>query len=140
MPATASVASGAEFTSGALALLLPRRRVIGIAEMMNYPGVIASDREVLNKIRIAGHRRVDGHAPGLTGKELCAYVDAGIHSDHECVTAAEAREKLRMGMYIMIREGTTEKNLKALITVGNPQNSVQVRLVTDDRHPGDTIA
>lgn len=139
VPTTRMETSGAELTSGDLALLLPRKRVIGIAEMMNYPGVIAGDREVLNKIRIAGHRRVDGHAPGLTGKDLCAYVDAGIHSDHECVTADEAREKLRLGMYIMIREGTTEKNLEELITVVNSQNSRQFMLVTDDKHPEDLI-
>lgn len=139
VPATRMETSGAELTSGDLALLLPRKRVIGIAEMMNYPGVIAGDREVLNKIRLAGHRRVDGHAPGLTGKDLCAYVDAGIHSDHECVTADEAREKLRLGMYIMIREGTTEKNLEELITVVNSQNSRQFMLVTDDKHPEDLL-
>ena len=139
VPATRMETSGAELTSGDLALLLPRRRVIGIAEMMNYPGVIAGDREVLNKIRIAGHRRVDGHAPGLTGKDLCAYVDAGIHSDHECVTVDEAREKLRLGMYIMIREGTTEKNLKELIKALTPRNSRQFMFVTDDKHPEDLI-
>ncbi len=139
VPATHMETSGAELTSGDLALLLPRKRVIGIAEMMNYPGVIAGDREVLNKIRLAGYRRVDGHAPGLTGKDLCAYIDAGIHSDHECVTAAEASEKLRLGMFIMVREGTTEKNLKELITIVNHQNSRQFMFVTDDRHPGDLI-
>jgi adenine deaminase len=139
VPATHMETSGAELTSGDLTLLLPRNRVIGIAEMMNYPGVIAGDREVLNKIKIAGHRRVDGHAPGLTGKDLCAYIDAGISSDHECVTADEAGEKLRLGMYIMVREGTTEKNLKELITVVNHQNSRQFMFVTDDRHPDDLL-
>ncbi len=139
VPATRMETSGAELTSGDLALLLPRNRVIGIAEMMNYPGVVAGDREVLNKIRIAEGRRVDGHAPGLTGKDLCAYIDAGISSDHECVTAAEAREKLRLGMHIMVREGTTEKNLKEIITIINHQNSRQFMFVTDDRHPDDLI-
>lgn len=139
VPATHMETSGAELTSGDLALLLPRNRVIGIAEMMNYPGVIAGDNEVLNKIRIADYRRVDGHAPGLTGNDLCAYIDAGISSDHECVTADEAREKLRLGMYIMVREGTTEKNLKELITVVNHQNSRQFMFVTDDRYPDDLL-
>ena len=139
VPATRMETSGAELTSGDLTLLLSRDRVIGIAEMMNYPGVIAGDHEVLNKIRIAGGRRVDGHAPGLGGKDLCAYIDAGIHSDHECVTAAEALEKLRLGMYIMIREGTTEKNLKELIKIVTPQNSRRFMFVTDDRHPGDLL-
>ena len=139
VPATNMETSGARLSSGDLALMLPRKRVIGIAEMMNYPGVLAGDREVLNKIRIADGRRVDGHAPGLTGKDLCAYVDAGISSDHECVSADEAREKLRLGMYIMVREGTTEKNLKELVKIITPENSRQFMLVTDDRHPGDLL-
>ncbi|MFA6001015.1 MAG: adenine deaminase [Thermoleophilia bacterium] len=139
VPATDMETSGAVLTSGDLALLLPRKRVIGIAEMMNYPGVLAGDREVLNKIRIADGRRVDGHAPGLSGKDLCAYVDAGISSDHECVSANEAREKLRLGMYIMVREGTTEKNLKELVKIITPENSRQFMLVSDDRHPGDLL-
>ncbi len=139
VPATHMETSGAELNSGDLALLLNRKRVIGIAEMMNYPGVVAGDHEALNKIRIAGGRRIDGHAPGLSGKDLCAYIDAGIRSDHECVTAGEAREKLRLGMYIMVREGTTEKNLKELISIVNDQNSRQFMFVTDDRHPEDVL-
>ncbi|MFA5802510.1 MAG: adenine deaminase [Thermoleophilia bacterium] len=140
VPATDMETSGAVLTSGDLALMLQRRRVIGIAEMMNYPGVLAGDREVLNKIRIADGRRVDGHAPGLSGKDLCAYIDAGISSDHECVSAEEAREKLRLGMYIMVREGTTEKNLKELVKIITPENSRRFMLVTDDRHPGDLLS
>ncbi|MFA5809077.1 MAG: adenine deaminase [Thermoleophilia bacterium] len=139
VPATDMETSGAVLSSGDLALMLPRKRVIGIAEMMNYPGVLAGDREVLNKIRIADGRRVDGHAPGLSGKDLCAYIDAGISSDHECVSADEAREKLRLGMYIMVREGTTEKNLKELVKIITPENSRRFMLVTDDRHPGDLL-
>lgn len=139
VPATNMETSGAELNSGDLALLLPRKRVIGIAEMMNYPGVLAGDHEVLNKIRLAGYRRVDGHAPGLTGKDLSAYIGAGISSDHECVSADEAREKLRLGMHIMVREGTTEKNLKELVHIITPENSRRFSLVTDDRHPGDLL-
>ncbi len=139
VPATGMETSGAELTSGDLALMLPRDRVLGIAEMMNFPGVLAADREVLNKIRIADGRRVDGHAPGLTGKDLGAYIAAGIHSDHECTTAAEAREKLRAGMFIMVRQGSTEKNLKELVSIVTPENSRQFMLVSDDRNPGDLL-
>ncbi len=139
VPATGMETSGAELTSGDLALMLPRDRVLGIAEMMNFPGVLAADREVLNKIRIAEGRRVDGHAPGLTGKDLAAYIAAGIHSDHECTTTAEAREKLRAGMFIMVRQGSTEKNLKELVSIVTPENSRQFMLVSDDCNPGDLL-
>lgn len=140
VPATSMETSGAELTSGDLALMLSQERVLGIAEMMNYPGVLALDHEVLNKIRIAGGRRVDGHAPGLTGKDLCAYIDAGIHSDHECVTAQEAMEKLRLGMHIMVREGTTAKNLRELVKIVTHENSRSFMFCTDDRHPEDLIS
>lgn len=140
VPATDMETSGAELTSDDLALMLPRERVLGIAEMMNYPGVLAADPKVLNKIRIAGGRRVDGHAPGLSGRDLAAYIGAGIHSDHECTSADEAREKLRLGMYIMVRQGSTEKNLKELVRIITPENSRQFMLVSDDRNPADLLA
>lgn len=139
VPATTMETSGAELTSGDLALMLGQERVLGIAEMMNYPGVIAADHEVINKIRIAGWRRVDGHAPGLTGKELCAYVSAGIHSDHECVTAAEASEKLELGLHIMVRQGSTARNLDELVKAVTPENASRFMLCTDDKHPGDLL-
>jgi len=140
VPATAMETSGAELSSSDLALMLGQDRVLGIAEMMNYPGVIAGDSETLAKIRIAEWRRVDGHAPGLTGKDLCAYISAGIHSDHECVTAAEAGEKLELGMYIMVREGSTARNLEELVKVITPDNSRRFMHCSDDRHPGDLLA
>lgn len=139
VPATKMETSGAKLSVADLEPLLARERVLGIAEMMNYPGVLAADPDVLNKITIAAGRPVDGHAPGLTGKDLCAYIAAGIHSDHECTTAAEAREKLRLGMHIMVREGSTEKNLKELVSIVTPANSRRFMLVTDDRHPEDLI-
>lgn len=139
VPATNMETSGAELTSGDLALMLGQERVLGIAEMMNYPGVIAGDREVLNKIRIADGRRVDGHAPGLTGSDLNAYISAGIHSDHECVTAAEANEKLQLGMHIMVREGSTARNLEELVKAVTTENSRRFMLCTDDKHPGDLL-
>lgn len=105
--------------------------------MMNYPGVISKDEEVLSKLLAAGDRPKDGHAPLLSGKSLNAYVIAGLGSDHECSNLDEAKEKLRKGMHVMIREGTQEKNLQSLIPVINEFNSFNVSLVSDDVDPVD---
>jgi len=135
VPATHLETSGAELLWNDLAPLLKHPRVLGLAEMMNFPGVIYGVPEVLDKIRAFAGHPLDGHAPGLSGKDLQAYVAAGINSDHECTTLEEAREKLRLGMYVMIREGTTARNLKALLPVVTPENAWRCLLVTDDRHP-----
>jgi adenine deaminase len=111
--------------------------VIGLAEMMNYPGVIHEDKEVLSKLIAVGSRPKDGHAPLLSGKSLDAYIIAGMGSDHECTYLKEAVEKLRKGMHIMIRQGTHEKNLQDLIPLINEFNSFSVSLVSDDRDPID---
>ncbi len=140
VPTTCLETSGAELDSSALAPFIDKERVLGIAEMMNYPAVLDSDPEVLAKIALAGGRPVDGHAPGLSGKDLAAYIGAGIGSDHECVSAAEAGEKLRLGMHILVREGSTAKNLAELVTIVNPENSRHFSLATDDRHPKDLLA
>jgi adenine deaminase len=113
--------------------------VLGLAEMMNFPGVIYGVPEVLDKIRAFAGHPLDGHAPGLSGEDLQAYVAAGITSDHECTTLEEAREKLRLGMYVMIREGTTTRNLKELLPVVTPENARHCLFVTDDRHPADLL-
>ena len=134
VPATKLETAGAELTAHDLELLLNDERVLGIGEMMNYPGVIFRDEEVLMKIAIAGNKVIDGHAPMLKDKQLYAYVSAGIRSDHECTDVEEAREKLRAGMYIMIREGTAAKNLKGLLPLVNSENSRKFVFVTDDRH------
>lgn len=139
VPSTGLETAGAELSGHDLALLLNDERVLGLAEMMNYPGVIGCASEVLEKIRIAKGKRIDGHAPLVSGKGLNAYVSAGIKSDHECTTVAEAREKLRAGMYIMIREGTAAKNLKALLPLVNSENSRKCFFVTDDRHLEDIL-
>ena len=139
VPATHLETAGAELSAHDLGLLLNDERVLGIGEMMNYPGVIARDPEVLEKIAIAGNKIIDGHAPMLEGKRLYSYVSAGIHSDHECTSVAEAREKLRAGMYIMIREGTAAKNLKSLLPLVNSENSRKFIFVTDDRHLEDIM-
>src|SRR6476620_6356335 len=107
--------------------------VIGLAEMMNYPGVISKDNQTLSKLIAAGAKPKDGHAPLLSGKSLDAYVIAGLGSDHECTNLKEAVEKLRKGMHIMIRQGTHEKNLQDLIPLINDYNSSNISLVSDDR-------
>ncbi len=139
VPSTHMETSGAELTSYDLSLLLGNERVLGLAEMMNFPGVISGDKQVLDKIRIARGKRIDGHAPGLGGKGLCAYIGAGIRSDHECTILEEAKEKLRLGMYIMVRQGTAARNLEDLLPLINSENSRNCFFVTDDRHPQDLL-
>jgi adenine deaminase len=139
VPATDMETSGSQLASYDLAPLFSNPWVLGLAEMMNYPGVIFGESEVLAKIASARGHPIDGHAPGLTGKDLAAYIAAGIGSDHECTTIEEAREKLRLGMYVMIREGSTAKNLRDLLPLVTPTNARRMMFVTDDRHPGDLI-
>ncbi len=111
---------------------------IGVAEVMNYPGVVAGDAELLAKIAAAGDRRVDGHAPGLSGRALDAYLAAGIESDHECTRLDEAEEKRRKGMWIFVRQGSASKNLADLIPTVLRHGTERIALCTDDREP-DTI-
>ena len=139
VPATHLETSGATLTSSDIKRLLREPWAIGLAEMMNFPGVIFRNPEVLKKIEVARGKRIDGHAPLLTGKELYAYLTAGIRSDHECTTAFEAKEKLKNGMWIMIREGTAARNLKDLLPLVTPENSRRFFLVSDDRHPKDIL-
>jgi adenine deaminase len=139
VPATHLETSGAELLWNDLVPLLQHPRVLGLAEMMNFPGVIYGVPDVLDKIRAFAVYPLDGHAPGLSGQDLQAYVAAGITSDHECTTLEEAREKLRLGMYVMIREGTTARNLKDLLPVVTPENARRCLFVTDDRHPADLL-
>ncbi|MDI7260395.1 MAG: adenine deaminase [Thermodesulfobacteriota bacterium] len=139
VPATHMETSGATLMAKDLKPLLKEPWVIGLAEMMNFPGVIYRDQEVLKKIEMAKGRRIDGHAPGLSGKGLYAYLSARIRSDHECTTLKEAKEKLKNGMYIMVREGTTARNLKDLLPLVNSKNSRRFFFVTDDRHPKELL-
>ena len=139
VPATHMETSGAILTAGNLRSLFKETWAIGLAEMMNFPGVIFRDPEVLKKIEMAKGKRIDGHAPLLSGKGLYAYLTAGIRSDHECTTLKEAKEKLRNGMWIMIREGSTARNLKDLLPLVNPKNSRRFLFVTDDRHPKELL-
>lgn len=116
-------------------------RVVGLAEVMNAPGLVAGDDDLIEKIcdAEAAGRVVDGHAPDLSGKSLNAYVTAGVQSDHECTNAAEGIEKMSRGQWIMIREGTAAKNLEALIALCEPPYHQRAIFVTDDRHPEDLI-
>jgi adenine deaminase len=141
VPATTMETSGAALTAEDLLPFMGHDQILALAEMMNYPGVINEDPEVLRKIDMAkkGHKPVDGHAPGLSGHDLCAYISAGISSDHECTTKREAKEKLNLGMHIMIREGTAAKNLEALIPVVNERTARRMMWCTDDRHPQDIL-
>ncbi|MEI8003592.1 MAG: adenine deaminase [Methanothrix sp.] len=139
VPATNLETSGASLDADALAGLMQEERVLGLAEVMNYPGVIFRDPEVMKKLAMAGRRPVDGHAPGLTGRDLSAYISAGIRSDHECTTIDEAREKLRSGMYIMLREGSAAKNLLDLLPLVSAKNASRFLFVSDDRHPADIL-
>jgi adenine deaminase len=121
-------------TAGDLEGLLRRRRVIGLAEMMNYPGVVAGDPHELEKLALrASH--VDGHAPGVLGKELQAYAAAGIRSDHELSTLEEGRERLRAGMWVLIREATAARNLEALLPLVEEFGPGRLAFCTDDREP-----
>jgi adenine deaminase len=139
VPATSMETSGATLRASDMRSLLKQPWAIGLAEMMNFPGVIHRDKEVLKKIEMARGKRIDGHAPQLTGKDLYAYLTAGIRSDHECTTLKEAKEKLKNGMWVMVREGTTARNLKDLLPLVTAKNSRRLFFVTDDRHPKELI-
>ena len=142
VPATDMETAGARLTAEDLKPFLNKERIIALAEMMNFPGVIYRDPDVLAKINAARQQKkpIDGHAPGLEGPQLYAYISAGIQSDHECTTEQEAREKLRSGMHIMIRQGTCAKNLQTLLPAVNEKTARRMMWCSDDRHPHDLIA
>ena len=141
VPSSPLETAGATLGIKELETLLNHPRVVGLGEVMNYPGVIQGERGILEKIALAlkKGKRVDGHAPGLMGEELSAYVAPGITSDHECVHLKEAEDKLKRGMYIQIREGSTAKNMSALIPLVRGFGVSRFMLVTDDRHPQDLL-
>lgn len=141
VPATEIDESGAELDCKDIDLYLDNKKVLGLAEMMNYVGVINGDRNVLSKIVTsqAHHKKIDGHAPELSGNDLNAYIAAGVYSDHECSTFENALEKLRKGQFIMIREGTAAHNLKALMPLLTQQYYSRCMFATDDKHPSDLL-
>ena len=133
VPATHLETSGASLDSEALRQVLRWQGCIGLGEVMNFPGVLSGDASVLSKIDLAKGKVVDGHAPGVTGRDLTAYIAAGILSDHESVSLDEARDKLRQGMWVMIREGSSEKNLDALLPLVTDKTYKRCMFVVDDR-------
>jgi adenine deaminase len=141
VPATDLETAGARLSARDLADFMGHERVVALAEMMNFPGVIYRDPEVLAKIELAARHRkpVDGHAPALSGRDLNAYVASGVSSDHECTSFREALEKLRCGMHIMIREGTAARNLDDLLPLVSQGGSERMMWCTDDRHPHDLM-
>jgi adenine deaminase len=139
VPATRMSTAGANLNAEQLVTLLDHPLVLGLAEMMDFPGLILGDPSVLAKIEAFEGRIIDGHSPGVSGPWLNAYVAAGIGSDHECTTVEEAQERLRLGMYVFIREGTGARNLVDLLPAVTPQNSRRCCFCTDDRHPTDLL-
>ena len=122
---------------GDLESLMRRRRVLGLAEMMNFPAVVSGSATELEKLALQGAAHVDGHAPGLLGKELQAYVAAGIRSDHEALTVEEGRERLRAGMWLLIREASMARSLQALLPLALEYGPARIAFCTDDRDPED---
>jgi adenine deaminase len=139
VPATPMETSGAILEAGDLVPLLAHPQVIGLGEVMNFPGVVAGDPSVMAKLEAFRGLPIDGHAPGLAGPQLDAYIAAGIESDHECVTGGEAEEKLAKGMYIFIRQGSTARNLEALLPLVTPLDQNRCIFVDDDRQPADLL-
>jgi adenine deaminase len=139
VPASQFESAGGELRALDLHPLLSDRWVLGLAEVMNYHGVVAGDSECLDKLLLTDTRPIDGHAPGLSGRDLCAYVSTGISTEHECTTLEEAREKLRLGLMIMIREGSQAKNLEALLPLVQPDTLDRFMFVTDDKDVDDLL-
>jgi len=139
VPATPLETAGARITADDLRLMIGDERIAGVAELMNFPGVFLGAKSELAKIDAGKGKCIDGHAPGLRGKNLNAYVLAGVRSDHESTELDEAKEKLRLGMHILLREGSTERNLAALIPLINSHNAANCSFATDDKLAGDLV-
>ncbi len=139
VPSTHMATAGANLEADDIRHFIGNEWVLGLAEVMNYPGVAMGDPAVLAKLEAFDGMAIDGHAPGMTGKLLNAYVAAGVRSDHECTTVEEAQEKLRLGMTIFIREATNAHNLEALLPLVTPENSHHICFCTDDRQPADLL-
>ena len=137
VPASAFESPRRPLAAGDLEALMRRNRVLGLAEMMNFPGVIGGDPAELEKLGLEGAEHVDGHAPGVLGKELNAYVAAGIRSDHEMLTVEEGRQRLRAGMWLLVREASMARNLHALLPLVAEYGPGRIAFCTDDRDPED---
>jgi adenine deaminase len=139
VPATHLETAGAELSGDDIEELAKHRRVLGLAEVMNFPGVIMGDQAILDKLERFLDKTIDGHSPGLSGAQLDAYLCGGIGSDHECTRLEEAREKLAKGMHIMLREGSQARDLEALAPLVTAQTKERCMLVSDDCHPEDLL-
>ena len=139
VPATPLETAGARITADDLKLMIADERVAGVAELMNFPGVYLGAKSELAKIEVGKGKAIDGHAPGLRGKNLNAYALAGVRSDHESVDAEEALEKMRFGLHILLREGSTERNLEHLLPLINANNFQNCSFATDDKLAGDLV-
>ena len=139
VPATPFETAGARITADDLRLMIADERIAGVAELMNYPGVYLGSETELAKIEAGKGKNIDGHAPGLTGRNLNAYVLAGIRSDHESTEMAEGAEKLRLGLHLLLREGSTERNLATLAPLVNSHNAMNCSFATDDKLAGDLV-
>ena len=139
VPATHLETAGARLTADDLKLMISDERVAGVAELMNFPAVFLGVKSELAKIAVGKGKAIDGHAPGLRGKNLNAYALAGVRSDHESVEVGEAREKLRLGLHILLREGSTERNLEHLLPLINAYNAQNCSFATDDKLAGDLV-
>ena len=137
VPATHLETAGAQLSADDLRLMIADERIAGVAELMNYPGVFLGWESELAKIDAGKGKAIDGHAPGLRGKNLNAYALAGVRSDHESTELEEAREKLRLGLHILLREGSTERNLEHLLPLITAQSAANFSFATDDKLPGD---
>jgi len=140
VPASPLESAGADLDAEDLVPFLNNPWVLGLAEMMNYPGVIHGDPGVLAKLKMAAGRVIDGHAPAVRGRDLQAYASSGIMSDHECTTADEAADKLRNGLYVMVREGSQTRNLRAILPLIRPETAERFLFCTDDKDVSDLLA
>ncbi len=139
VPSTEFENSGAKLLAEDLSTLINRKDVLGLGELMDYPGVIGAREDILDKVLIAKEKIIDGHGPEISGNELNAYRMAGVQTEHECSTVEEMQNRLRLGMYILIRQGSAARNLEELIKGVSKENSRRCLFCTDDRHPDDLI-
>ncbi len=139
VPATAFEHSGANLDAQALCALIDHPRVLGLGELMDYPAVVSGNEQIIEKVLMAKPKLVDGHGPVISGEVLNAYVTAGVRTEHECTTKEEMLERLRLGMYIQMREGSAARNLVSLLPAVSKENMRRVFFCTDDRHPGDIL-
>lgn len=139
VPATSFENSGAVLRAKELKELIDHNRILGLGELMDYPSVVNADEQILDKLVVAGDKIVDGHGPNIAGKELNAYVAAGVRTEHECSTVEEMIDRLRLGMYILIRQGSAARDLPALIRGVSKENSRRCLFCTDDKHPEDIL-